>query len=156
MTSRNSYLLILRLRSRCQDWRQTNANIQKVVGLSAWRFIIWCLNFRFLPLQDISSQMWDTNVVPDSPGLQRQLKTNRRRRTPGKTNVFALTRGRSAYLFSAMRTYLNHRFPGRRIGAGGPQHWPPSSPHINPPHFYSHGVIKDALLCRIFWILQHW
>jgi hypothetical protein len=36
------------------------------------------------------------------------------------------------YLKRAVKMHLNHRFPCRRIGVGGPQHWPPKSPHLKP------------------------
>jgi hypothetical protein len=31
-----------------------------------------------------------------------------------------------------MNTFFDHRFPGRWIGRGGPQYWPPRSPDSNP------------------------
>jgi len=36
------------------------------------------------------------------------------------------------YFKRAVKMHLNHRFPCRRIGVGGPQHWPPKSPHLKP------------------------
>lgn len=56
---------------------------------------------------------------------------------------------------------VNHVFPGRWIGRGGPIRWPARSPGLNPLDFYVWGWLKcevykvkvdtrDALIARIF------
>jgi hypothetical protein len=42
----------------------------------------------------------------------------------------------SPHFSRAVKTYLDHRFPGELIGRCGPQHRPPRTPDLKPLDFY--------------------
>lgn len=50
--------------------------------------------------------------------------------------------GAPAHYGRGVRDFLNHRFPNRWIGRGGPVPWPPRSPDLNPIDFYVWGYLK--------------
>lgn len=50
--------------------------------------------------------------------------------------------GAPAHFGRNVRIWLNHNFPGRWIGRGGPIPWPPRSPDLNPLDFYFWGCMK--------------
>jgi hypothetical protein len=47
--------------------------------------------------------------------------------------------------FSLARWYLNRKFPGRKIGRGGPIAWPPRSSDLNPLDFYLWEYLKSLV-----------
>ncbi|EZA50336.1 hypothetical protein X777_11260, partial [Ooceraea biroi] len=50
-----------------------------------------------------------------------------------------------AHFSRQIRQILNARFPERRIGRGGPIHWPARSPDLNVLDFFVWGYIKSLL-----------
>ena len=44
-----------------------------------------------------------------------------------------------------MREILNQQYPDRWIGRGGPRHWPPRSPDLNPLDFFLWGHVKNVV-----------
>jgi len=44
--------------------------------------------------------------------------------------------------------YLDHTFPGRRIGRSGPLPWPPHSPDLTPCDFWLMGMVKERVYIR--------
>lgn len=53
--------------------------------------------------------------------------------------------GAPAHTSLVVRDYLNHSFPGRWIGQGGPISWPPRSPDLNPADFFLWSHLKTLV-----------
>lgn len=44
-----------------------------------------------------------------------------------------------------VRGILDQQYPNRWIGRGGPRHWPPRSPDLNPLDFFLWGHVKNVI-----------
>lgn len=53
--------------------------------------------------------------------------------------------GAPAHYGIGVRNFLNHEYPQRWIGRGGPVNWPPRSPDITKPDFFLWGYVKERV-----------
>lgn len=62
-----------------------------------------------------------------------------------RQRMFFMHDGAPCHYLEAVRAFLDHEFPYRWIGRGGPIAWPPRSPDLNPMDFYVWGFLKNLI-----------
>lgn len=127
-------------------WAQENphglieARHQHTFSVNVWAGIVEdnLIGPYFLPhrLDGNSYYHFITNVLPE---LLEDLPLMLRRR------MWFMHDGAPPHFALIVREFLNNRFANRWIGRGGPQHWPPRSPDINPLDFFFWGYLKSLV-----------
>lgn len=62
-----------------------------------------------------------------------------------RNNMWLMHDGAPPHFSRAVRDYLNHAFPDRWIGRGGPFRWPARSPDLTPLDFFLWGHLKQLV-----------
>lgn len=73
------------------------------------------------------------------PGLLEDLDLHTRQR------MWLQLDGAPPHYALIVRQYLNHHYPERWIGRGGPVAWPPRSPDLTSPDFFLWGFLRDEV-----------
>lgn len=69
-------------------------------------------------------------------------------------NMYFQCDGAPCHYARQVTGYLNHQYPGKWIGRGGPIAWPPRSPDLNPVDLFIWGCYKELVYHTEFSTLE--